>query len=192
MRHEGRLTEWNDAKGFGFIAPVTGGPRVFVHVSEFPRGRRPAVDDLLVYSEGRDARNRPRATQVQLVASTRSSRGRAPGVMTALAAAGGFLALLGALVVLDRAPAALLIPYVGFSVLELALYRSDKSAAQRGARRVPEANLHLVALLGGWPGALVARRLFRHKTTKQPFRTVFWLTVLVNCMALAWMVVAAG
>ena len=44
MRHEGRLTEWNDAKGFGFIAPVTGGPRVFVHVSEFPRGRRPAVD----------------------------------------------------------------------------------------------------------------------------------------------------
>ena len=192
MRHEGRLTEWNDAKGFGFIAPVTGGPRVFVHVSEFPRGRRPAVDDRLVYSEGRDARNRPRAAQVQLVAPTPPSRGRAPGVMTALAAAGGFLALLGALVVLDRAPAALLIPYVGFSALELALYRSDKSAAQRGARRVPEANLHLVALLGGWPGALVARRLFRHKTTKQPFRTVFWLTVLVNCMALAWMVVAAG
>ena len=192
MRHEGRLTEWDDAKGFGFIAPVTGGPRVFVHVSEFPRGRRPAVDDRLVYSEGRDARNRPRATQVQFVASARASRGRAPGLRAAVATAGGFLTLLLVLVVLDRAPALLMIPYVGFSALLFALYRSDKSAAQRGARRVPEANLHLVALLGGWPGALVARRLFRHKTTKQPFRTVFWLTVLVNCMALAWMVVAAG
>ena len=124
---------------------------------------------------------------------SRPSRGRARarGVTSALVTAGGFFALLVALVVLERAPAAVLVPYVVLSALELALYRSDKSAAQRGAWRVPEANLHLVALLGGWPGALVARRAFRHKTTKQPFRTVFWVTVLVNCAALAWLVVAA-
>ena len=43
-----------------------------------------------------------------------------------------------------------------------------------------------IDLMGGWPGALVARRVFRHKTSKQPFRTIFWATVIVNCVALAW------
>lgn len=191
MRHEGRLTDWNDDRGFGFIAPASGGPRVFVHVSALPRGQRPVVDDLLTYAEARDARNRLRAADVRYVVPARSGRGRARGLSAALLASGGFVVLLAALVVLDRAPAALLVPYVLFSALEIVLYRSDKAAAQRGGWRVPEVNLHVVALLGGWPGALVARRAFRHKTTKQPFRTVFWVTVLVNCAALAWLVVAA-
>ena len=191
MRREGRLADWDDERGFGFIAPAGGGPRVFVHVSALPRGRRPVVDDRLTYAEGRDARNRLRAADVRYVGASRPGRGPSRGVTAAVVTAAGFFALLLALVALDRAPAALLVPYVVFSALEVALYRSDKAAAQRGAWRVPEANLHAVALLGGWPGALVARRAFRHKTTKQPFRTVFWVTVLVNCAALAWLVVAA-
>ncbi|AQX16957.1 hypothetical protein BKM78_14310 [Tessaracoccus sp. T2.5-30] len=52
------------------------------------------------------------------------------------------------------------------------MYRADKVAAVQGAWRVPESSLHLVSLLGGWPGALVARHAFWHKTRKQPFRTV--------------------
>lgn len=46
----------------------------------------------------------------------------------------------------------------------------DKLAAARGTRRVPERVLHTLELLGGWPGALVARRLFRHKTVKAAYR----------------------
>ena len=88
---------------------------------------------------------------------------------------------------LDQAPLLLLAPYCLFSVVGFAIYRADKLAAARGARRTPEADLHAIALLGGWPGALVARRVFRHKTTKQPFRTIFWGTVIVNCVALAWL-----
>jgi uncharacterized membrane protein YsdA (DUF1294 family) len=38
---------------------------------------------------------------------------------------------------------------------------------------------------------LVARRVFRHKTMKQPFRTIFWATVVANCVALAWFVYEA-
>jgi uncharacterized membrane protein YsdA (DUF1294 family) len=48
-----------------------------------------------------------------------------------------------------------------------------------------------IALVGGWPGALVARRVFRHKTTKQPFCTILWVTVIANCVALAWFVYEA-
>lgn len=92
------------------------------------------------------------------------------------------------LVALGPAVLALAGAYVVLSVASLILYGVDKAAAEHGRWRVPEMTLHLVSVAGGWPGALVAQRLFRHKTRKQPFRTVFWCTVVVNCAALAWVV----
>jgi uncharacterized membrane protein YsdA (DUF1294 family) len=91
----------------------------------------------------------------------------------------------------DEASTLLLLAVYGLlSLAAFAMYAADKRAAIRGTWRISEANLHLVALLGGWPGALVARRVFRHKTTKQPFRTIFWVTVAANCAVLAWLVSA--
>ena len=37
-----------------------------------------------------------------------------------------------------------------------------------------------VELLGGWPGALLAQQLLRHKTKKTSYQGVFWLIVLVH------------
>ncbi len=71
------------------------------------------------------------------------------------------------------------------------MYGADKSAAEQGRWRTSESTLHTIALVGGWPGALVARRAFRHKRTKQPFRTIFWFTVIAHCAALASFVYAA-
>lgn len=76
---------------------------------------------------------------------------------------------------------------VVLSVASLVLYARDKAAAAHGRWRTPEATLHLVALLGGWPGALAAQRIFRHKTRKQPFRAIFWCTVVANSGMLAWL-----
>jgi uncharacterized membrane protein YsdA (DUF1294 family) len=67
------------------------------------------------------------------------------------------------------------------------VYGADKAAARAGHRRVPEAALHALSLLGGWPGALAAQRHYRHKTRKQPFRAVFWCTVALNVLAVAWL-----
>ena len=86
---------------------------------------------------------------------------------------------------------ALAAAYAGLSLVALVLYRADKRAAQRGEWRTRESTLHLVALLGGWPGALAGRRLFRHKTRKQPFVTVLWLTVVTNCAGAAVLLLAA-
>lgn len=71
------------------------------------------------------------------------------------------------------------------SLLSYAVYAADKQAARQGRRRVPERTLHLLALLGGWPGALLAQQRLRHKSRKAAFRAVFWLTVLLNG-ALLW------
>ncbi len=85
----------------------------------------------------------------------------------------------------------LLISLVGgfMSVATYAVYALDKSAARRKRRRVPERTLHLLALLGGWPGALLAQQRLRHKSGKPAFLRVFWLTVLLNgvlLMLLLW------
>ena len=52
--------------------------------------------------------------------------------------------------------------------------------------------LHLFALVGGWPGELAAQRLLRHKSRKQEFQRVFWLTVFGNCVALGWLTTDRG
>jgi uncharacterized membrane protein YsdA (DUF1294 family) len=80
----------------------------------------------------------------------------------------------------NTAGTALLVWYGLFSIFAFALYLSDKSAAKGGRWRTRESTLHLVALLGGWPGSMLARKLIRHKSRKPGFRYVFWLTVITN------------
>ena len=70
--------------------------------------------------------------------------------------------------------------YAGASATTFRAYARDKSAAQRGAWRTSEGTLHLLALAGGWPGALLAQQLLRHKSTKSEFGRVFWGTVILN------------
>lgn len=106
----------------------------------------------------------------------------------ALGVAALFFALLGALVLLGTVSVIVVAAYGVLSVVALLMYRADKSAATQGRRRTPESTLHTVDIVGGWPGALVARHAFRHKTVKQPFRSIFWVTVVANCLALAGIV----
>jgi uncharacterized membrane protein YsdA (DUF1294 family) len=80
--------------------------------------------------------------------------------------------------------AMMILMYLGLilvmSCVTLAAYGFDKRQARSSGRRIPERTLHLLALLGGWPGALLAQQLFRHKTAKVSFLIVFWFTVLLH------------
>jgi len=66
----------------------------------------------------------------------------------------------------------------GLSGAAFAGHWIDKRKAESGEWRTPENTLHLFELLGGWPGAFLAQRLFRHKTEKVSYQVVFWLIVL--------------
>ncbi|WP_213938930.1 DUF1294 domain-containing protein [Pseudomonas sp. dw_612] len=66
------------------------------------------------------------------------------------------------------------------SVIAFFLYWSDKRKARADTWRTPENVLHAVELAGGWPGALLAQQVFRHKTRKVSFQLVFWLIVLLH------------
>jgi len=99
-----------------------------------------------------------------------------------------FLATICAFALRGTLPMAVAALYVAASLAALVAYAIDKSAAQRGSWRTRETTLHVLALVGGWPGALIAQAAFHHKSRKVSFQVAFWLTVALNFGALMWFV----
>lgn len=87
MRYQGRITDWNDEGGYGFITPNGGGSRVFLHISEFKRGqRRPYGDELVTYELVQDGHKGNRAANVAFVGLSSGPASReGPGFLRRLA-----------------------------------------------------------------------------------------------------------
>lgn len=196
MRYQGKLTSWKDDQGFGFIAPNDGSTPVFLHIKALHRqSSRPIEGDLITYELEFDERKRPRARAALRVGERirQDTTARVNGRGWKAPAAGWLFCLgLVAAVGLGALPAKVPGIYAVVSLATFMSYWLDKSAAQAGGWRTPESTLHLLALAGGWPGALVAQRLLRHKSIKPEFRMVFWGTVILNCAILAWLFTAKG
>ncbi|MCW8873336.1 MAG: DUF1294 domain-containing protein [Xanthomonadales bacterium] len=193
MRTKGKITHWNEEKGYDFITPSTGAKQVFVNISAFRnRSEPPTIDQLVEFALSTDKQGRPCAVRV-----TRAGE-RLPGEIKRndrylyVVDAGLFLLLVAASVAVGRLPPEILLLYMGASLVTYFMYFWDKSAARTGAWRTQEITLHLLSLLGGWPGALIAQQTLRHKSRKASFRAVFWLTVLVNCGLFIWLFTPSG
>jgi uncharacterized membrane protein YsdA (DUF1294 family)/cold shock CspA family protein len=213
MRHVGTLRSWNEDRGYGFIAPTHGGREVFVHLSAFRRDRsRPLPGERMSYELGEGRDGKPQALNVvrsalgedpvrraapagggaresrpaRLDGPDRTPRHDSPtqwGTATFVAIP-AFLLLYLALAAAWRVPNWVGGAYLLFSLVCFHFYAADKAAAQvKGQRRVPEKTLLLLGLVGGWPGAIVAQQLRRHKSSKLSFRAAFWTTVLMNVLA---------
>lgn len=64
---KGKITQWKDDKGFGFIIPDDGSEKVFFHISTVKSGtRRPQVGDIVIYETIRDSQNRLKARDVTI------------------------------------------------------------------------------------------------------------------------------
>jgi uncharacterized membrane protein YsdA (DUF1294 family)/cold shock CspA family protein len=188
MRRQGKIAKWNDERGFGFIASSEGRDSVFVHISSLPRSdRRPRLNEAVSYTIAFDSYGRPQANDVRFVRpSSAPSRRRIPraGLAVPIAFAMSFLIALAALVAVGWLEVSWLALYYCASIFTYGCYSRDKTAAQNAEKRMPESKLHLMSLVGGWPGALIAQVLLRHKTRKPSFLVGYWFTVIVNCIAL--------
>ena len=189
MRHQGRIAIWNDERGFGFISPSEEGNSVFVHISSFPRsGRRPSVNEAVSYTLAFDSHGRPQANDIRFIAghSSASPVRHIPrlGIIAPVAFAMSFLIALAALTAAGWLEISWLALYYGMSSITYGFYAGDKVASQNAGWRTPESTLHLMSLVGGWPGAIIAQALLRHKTRKPSFLIGYWFTVIVNCIAL--------
>jgi uncharacterized membrane protein YsdA (DUF1294 family)/cold shock CspA family protein len=180
---EGVLVSWDDERGFGYIQPEAGGHRVFAHIHAWPRGAaRPKEGDFVTFDVelAPDGRTRTRSVRrpFEVLPSQTSKHGS-----EAYFAILGFIGLYA--LVSTYWPVS---PWIGavYVVLSLAcfvLYARDKAAARVGTWRTSENTLQIVALIGGWPGAILAQQILHHKNRKESFQAMFWTTVVVNCVA---------
>jgi uncharacterized membrane protein YsdA (DUF1294 family) len=69
----------------------------------------------------------------------------------------------------------IMLALVGINIVTIGLFWLDKQAAIKGQSRIAEKTLLLFALMGGTPGAFYAQQRFRHKTQKEPFRSILKL-----------------
>jgi uncharacterized membrane protein YsdA (DUF1294 family)/cold shock CspA family protein len=183
MRLRGKITKWNDDKGFGFIRPLRGGEQVFVHIRAFSnRRRRPIGNEFVTYETGFDDRGRIRAEHVEFFGDTSTIPNQGWAVAFTIALL--FLMFVGVSVFVGQLPFVVLPVYLVASAVSFQVYAHDKSAAKQNQRRTPESILHLLGLIGGWPGAFIAQQLIRHKSKKQSFQNTFWATVVLNCIGL--------
>ena len=192
MRYQGQVIEWHDDKGYGFIQPLNpahGENRIFLHIKSFSqRGPRPLAGALLEYEVIQDSKGRLNAQRVSYVRRQSAQAIKPSATGQSKAWRGWLITLYGAFIMAlqltHQLPVwAIAIPVL-LSGLTYLIYDMDKKAAQQGKQRIPEKNLHLLALMGGWPGALLAQQKLRHKSAKTEFQQVFWATVMMNWVLL--------
>ena len=193
MHTKGKISSWNDEKGYGFITPSGGGKRIFINIKAFRnRNRRPESGQLVTYALSADKQGRPYAIHATLTGDRLQEKTKRKKGSLSIVAATFFIIIVGVSVLIDRIPPQILVLYIIASLLTFIIYALDKSAAKTGAWRTPESTLHLLSLAGGWPGALIAQQKLHHKSKKQSFRSVFWVTVLLNCGAFTWLITPTG
>lgn len=187
MRYLGKIIKWDEAKGFGFAVPKGGNQPVFVHTRDFlNRQRRPSNGALISYELGSDTKGRCCAVNVRYAGESAAAVQLRISLLPLIWAA-LFMVLLVGMVTAGNLPVIVSMIYLAMSLFTFMVYWSDKSAAESERRRTPEKRLHFFGLAGGWPGAIFAQQLLRHKSSKREFQTKFWGTVMLNCGALAWL-----
>ena len=186
MRFDGTLKSWNDERGFGFVEPRQGGQDIFVHIKAFPAGTgRPTVGLPVSFEVELGPNGKKRAMAVQFVRQSKKpmhqyAESTAPWTISRVLVIPVFALLCWYVVSRYPVNPILALVYLVASIIAFLAYALDKSAAKQGRWRIAESTLHLMGLSCGWPGALLAQQLLRHKTSKPTFVSAFWVTVLLN------------
>ncbi|MGN2616837.1 DUF1294 domain-containing protein [Aliivibrio fischeri] len=182
---KGRVVEWNDSKGYGFISALNGELKVFLHISTLKnKNRRPKIGDEVSFDINEEIKGRFNANNVSIAGVNT--------IPSTIMFCFIYLVLASVALVMFNGEKMLLVLYLGMSLLTYAMYAVDKNAAKKGNWRTPENTLHVLSLLGGWPGALFAQNQFRHKSKKQPFKTILWITIFMNIGAFTWTFTSSG
>jgi uncharacterized membrane protein YsdA (DUF1294 family)/cold shock CspA family protein len=200
VRLQGKITSWKDDQGYGVVTQngADKNRTAFVHIKAFAdRSRRPKLGDFITYEANLDEKRRFRADDVKFVkrSSAKFSSSDVGGSGTSsIGRAFAYLFCIALIVaaLLGRLPMLILGVYSLTSVLAYVAYAMDKAAAESRRWRIAEDTLHIWGLIGGWPGALVAQHRLRHKTSKTSFQAMFWITVVLNCAALGWLMTGSS
>jgi uncharacterized membrane protein YsdA (DUF1294 family)/cold shock CspA family protein len=189
MRIEGTVKTWNDERGFGFIEPLHGGQEIFLHIKAFVvRSGRPEVGQRVTFEVEMTPDGKKRAKRVEVVKVVRRiirARNDNPAQWGTASyfAIPAFFVVFALTALIWKVPSWVAGLYLGASLVCFVFYAMDKSAATTESWRISEDTLLALGLVGGWPGAIVAQQVLRHKSNKASFRAKFWATVVANVLA---------
>jgi cold shock CspA family protein len=64
---KGKLKRWNEARGFGFIEPISGNSDIFIHISALKNmSRRPVIGDLIYFQLQTDTNRKSKAVNAKI------------------------------------------------------------------------------------------------------------------------------
>lgn len=185
MRYQGKIIKWYDDKGFGFVRATQDSKDIFLHISEIHKlPKRPQINEFVTYEIAKDEKGRFRAVNVGYQsAQTHTNKSDIPTSFSYVFLIFIFLFLA---FVIERSlmgflPRIVPFIYVGANLIVFLYYYQDKASAIRKNWRTPESTLHFLSLMGGWGGAYIAQKMFRHKYKKTSFMLTYKLTILINC-----------
>lgn len=178
MSIQGTIAQWDQNKGYGYIAVENQDTQIRFHISDLANASQiPSVSEPVVFRLGADSNGMMRAIEIQR-----------PVVFNfSLAIAIWFCsALVGSVVLLDF-PLVACMFYLAISTVTYTVYAFDKHAKLTGAWRVPEITFHVLNLMGGWIGALFAQSFMHHKYNDIGFKFLFWTTLVLNILFYCWL-----
>lgn len=218
MRKQGTVMRWDGERGFGFIRSADTVADIFFHIRDYAENRHPiegmdvSFDEIHVGGKGPRALNvEPTRNTIQAAEALREDPNAVilPRAHVAPRSAPphqtrreqqlfwGTIGLMVFWLLLWITGIALgrftTIPVfsslIMLNLVTFYMYMRDKTAAEEGEWRLSENQLHGLALLGGWPGAWFAQRMFHHKTRKASFQAAYWGTVVLHlAVLLGWLI----
>ncbi|BDT67932.1 hypothetical protein os1_21110 [Comamonadaceae bacterium OS-1] len=196
MKKKGKIHHWNTSRGMGSIRSSQTGYDVLFRIKDYRGSTLPREGETVWFDEVSSVHTKPHAIGVSTVSGNADVHSTRPRhYIGRRSNARPFVLLLFLWVVLGvwgvwsyRLPVWLVAAVLAVNLLTVLAYAKGLQTARNRSWRTPEPVLHLLSLLGGWPGAGLAQAVMRYRSQKPSFGTLYWCTVGLHlALLLGWL-----
>jgi len=176
----GVVVYYNRDKAYGFIDSDEYEKNIFVHFSKIKNAKELSLGQEVEFQVKETAKG---LSAIDVIAGAKQT---SPFALFGLVSALIFTSIFAILYFYKIINHPIINYVIAINITTFLLYGYDKIISSTEKLRVPEYNLHALALLGGSPAGLSAQKFFRHKTIKGSFQLVYWFIVLFQVGLFYW------
>ena len=174
--YKSRVIAWKTEKGYGFLANPVGEEDLFLHINDIQGKEDPCEGDTVQFELYTNQNGKPAVQHARLLKL--STMAMMSWIATLALSIAPFI-LSFASISKSRLP---LVLYACMSTLCFWMVKSDKTRSIRGDWRIPDSSICLTQFLWGWPGSLIAQKLYFHKINKRSFQGTLKFTLFIHLL----------